>query len=89
MSERPVHHVRPTNLHYRGEFLQPKQIVEPAVPAFLPPLTQDSRRDRLGFAQWLVSANNPLTRPRGRQSAVASVLWPRPGPHVGRFWNPR
>lgn len=59
--ERPGNHRRETHLHYRGEFLQPKQTVEANVPEFLPPLDQDARRDRLAFAQWLVSSKNPLT----------------------------
>jgi hypothetical protein len=61
MSERPANNPRPTFLHHRGEFLQPKEQVEPGVPAVLPPLPADARRDRLAFARWLVSADNPLT----------------------------
>jgi hypothetical protein len=38
MHERPPENPRPTHLHHRGEFLQPREQVEPAVPAFLPPL---------------------------------------------------
>ena len=37
------------------------EIVEPAVPAFLPPLPKGSKADRLALARWLVSPDNPLT----------------------------
>ncbi len=61
MQERPAENPRPTSLHHRGEFLQPKEPVEPGVPECLPPLPADVPADRLGFAQWLVSPENPLT----------------------------
>jgi hypothetical protein len=50
---------RPTYRHHRGEFLSPKEIVEPNVPKFLPPLT--GTHNRLEFSKWLVSRDNPLT----------------------------
>ena len=37
------------------------EIVEPAVPGFLPPLPKGSKADRLALARWLVSPDNPLT----------------------------
>ncbi len=61
LRERPSDNPRPTFLHHRGEFLQPKQRIEPGVPSFLPPLPAGAPRNRLGFAQWLVSRENPLT----------------------------
>ncbi len=61
MRERPPSNPRPTFLYNRGEFLQPKQQVEPGVPAFLPPMPPDASRNRLTFAQWLVSPEHPLT----------------------------
>lgn len=61
MQERPIQNPRATNRHHRGEYLQPKEIVVPAVPAFLPPLKKNGQPDRLEFAEWLVSAENPLT----------------------------
>jgi hypothetical protein len=61
MAERPTDNPRPTFIHNRGEFLQPTDRVEPATPAVLPPLPPDLPRNRLGFARWLVSADNPLT----------------------------
>ncbi len=61
LAERPPENPRPTFLHNRGEFLQPTERVEPGIPAVLPPLPQDLPANRLGFARWLVSADNPLT----------------------------
>src|SRR5207248_10291609 len=52
---------RPTFRHHRGEFLQPKEKVEPGVPAVLPPLPEGAPANRLTFAKWLVSRDNPLT----------------------------
>lgn len=54
-------HPRKTRLHNRGEFTQPAQEIKPHVPAFLPPLSPDLPANRLGFARWLVSRDNPLT----------------------------
>lgn len=61
MRERVEGHPRATRLHHRGEWLQPKDEVQPALPAFLPPLPPGAPKNRLGFAQWLVSSDNPLT----------------------------
>ncbi len=61
MQERPPENPRPTYRHHRGEFLQPREQVEPGVPAFLPVLPSDEAANRLSFARWLVSEENPLT----------------------------
>ncbi|HEY7314677.1 MAG TPA: PSD1 and planctomycete cytochrome C domain-containing protein [Gemmataceae bacterium] len=61
MAERPPENPRPTFIHNRGEFLQPKERVEPDVFSVLPPLPKDAPRNRLGLARWLVSPENPLT----------------------------
>jgi hypothetical protein len=61
LKERPTNNPRPTHIHHRGEFLQPKEHVEPGVPAALPPFPADLPRNRLGLARWLVSPDNPLT----------------------------
>lgn len=58
--ERPANNPRVTRRHQRGEFLQPKEIVEPAMVAALPSLPADQPANRLTFARWLVSADNPL-----------------------------
>jgi hypothetical protein len=52
---------RATQRHHRGEFLQPKEEVQPGVPSFLPQLPPDAPRNRLTFARWLVFPENPLT----------------------------
>jgi len=46
---------------YRGMYDQPRDKVEPSVPAILPQLKPDMPRNRIGLAQWLVSAENPVT----------------------------
>jgi hypothetical protein len=61
LAERPLDNPRPTYLHNRGEYLQPTQRVEPAVPSMLPAMATDLPRNRLGLARWLVSGSNPLT----------------------------
>lgn len=52
---------RETFLLDRGNYLQPKEKVTFATPAFLPPASADAPKNRLGFAQWLFQADNPLT----------------------------
>ena len=60
MRERPPENPRETHLHHRGEYLSPKEKVEPAVPEFLEPIPEGEPKNRLGFARWLVSDRNPL-----------------------------
>lgn len=52
---------RETKILNRGEYLNPTEKVSFATPAFLPGLPSGSPANRLGFAQWLVSPENPLT----------------------------
>lgn len=52
---------RETKILSRGEYLNPTEKVTFATPAFLPPLPAGAPTNRLGFAQWLVSAEHPLT----------------------------
>jgi len=54
----------------RGQYDKPGAVVQPAVPAAIAPWPEGAPRNRLGFAQWLVSADNPLT-PR----VAANRLW--------------
>lgn len=61
LAERPVENPRPTHLHHRGEYLQPKNLIEAGVPAALHQFPDDKLRNRLEFARWLVSPDNPLT----------------------------
>jgi len=52
---------RETHVLIRGEYDNPGDEVAAGVPAILPPLSADARRDRLGFARWLMDPANPLT----------------------------
>ena len=62
MQERLSNDARATKLHHRGEFLQPRETVTPAVPSILlPPSDASKLKSRLEFAKWLVSPSNPLT----------------------------
>ncbi len=51
---------RQTHVLTRGEYLNPGEAIAFATPAFLPPLSADAPRNRLGFARWLFDAANPL-----------------------------
>jgi len=61
LRERSAGHERPTFVHHRGEYLSPTDRVEPGIPAFLPQLPKGEPANRLTFARWLVSKDNPLT----------------------------
>jgi hypothetical protein len=61
LQERPAENPRPTFRHHRGEFLQPREPVQPGVPAVLSPLPPGVPANRLTLARWLVSRENPLT----------------------------
>ncbi len=52
---------RVTPILNRGDFRSPTTPVEPGAPAALNPLPAGAPRNRLGLAQWLVAAENPLT----------------------------
>ena len=61
MQERPPENPRPTFRHHRGEYLQAKEQLTSGTPEFLHEWPEELPRTRLGFAQWLVHRNNPLT----------------------------
>jgi hypothetical protein len=63
---------RVTNIHSRGNFLDPGAEVEPAVLAAFGRLPDDAPRNRIGVARWLTSRDNPLT-PR----VWANRVWAR------------
>jgi hypothetical protein len=46
---------------YRGEYDQRREQVTSATPAFLPPMAAGLPHNRLGFAKWLLTPENPLT----------------------------
>jgi hypothetical protein len=48
------------NVLFRGAYDQPREEVGAGTPAALPPFPADAPRNRLGLAQWVVSADNPL-----------------------------
>jgi hypothetical protein len=52
---------RDAYLLVRGEYGKRGERVSPGLPAFLPPLPEGTRPDRLGLARWVVSRDNPLT----------------------------
>ncbi len=62
---------RPTHLLKRGAYDNPGELVQPGVPAVLPPMRPEWPNNRLGLARWLVDRSNPLT---------ARVM-------VNRFWQ--
>lgn len=61
MKERPADNPRTTHRYHRGEYLQPKEEVRPNVPGFLSGLPSQAPANRLTFAKWLFSPENPLT----------------------------
>ncbi|HYG73656.1 MAG TPA: PSD1 and planctomycete cytochrome C domain-containing protein [Planctomycetota bacterium] len=61
LRERPANNPRKTVLYHRGEYTQPKDPVAAGIPAFLPKMPAGAPNNRLGFAQWLLAPENPLT----------------------------
>jgi hypothetical protein len=61
LRELPEGRRRKTYIQLRGNFLARGAEVKEGVPAVLHPLPVGAPRSRLGFAQWLVSPENPLT----------------------------
>ncbi|HBJ86352.1 MAG TPA: hypothetical protein DDZ88_21345, partial [Verrucomicrobiales bacterium] len=52
---------RTTNVLTRGQYDHPADAVQPGVPAALSAWPANAPKNRLGFAKWLVSPDNPLT----------------------------
>ena len=46
---------------YRGEYDQRRDQVTPGTPAVFPPFPAEAPRNRLGFAQWMLRPEHPLT----------------------------
>ena len=61
MRELPAYQRRKTHVMIRGSFLDKGSVVEPGVPAALHPLPENASIDRMGLAQWIMDAKNPLT----------------------------
>ena len=62
MLDLPPEKQRKTHLLVRGAWDSPGvAIAEPFTPATLHPFPQDQPRNRLGFARWIASRDNPLT----------------------------
>ena len=63
MVMREMEQPRQTYVLQRGEYDQPdiSRPAEPNLPALFGGFSDDARRDRLGFARWLVSPDHPLT----------------------------
>ena len=54
--------LRETRVHVRGDFLQKGDVVAVNTPNVLPPITpKETDPNRLAFAEWLFTAENPLT----------------------------
>ena len=52
---------RGTHILVRGDLFSRGEQVSPGVPSFLPRMTPDQTKTRLGLARWLVDGRNPLT----------------------------
>ncbi len=61
MVENPADMARTTHIFERGNWLVHGDAVQPAVPQALNAFPKDAPANRLGFSQWLVSTENPLT----------------------------
>ena len=61
MVENPNHMKRKTHVFDRGNWMIKMEEVQPGVPQTLNPWEKQWKKNRLGFAQWLVDKKNPLT----------------------------
>lgn len=61
MADRAPADPRQTHRLDRGEWDQPKEVIEPHVPSAFHPFPEGTPRNRLGFAHWLVDQRSPLT----------------------------
>lgn len=70
MVENPPDMARTTHVFERGNWLVHGEAVEPAVPEVLNDFPEGAPANRLGFAEWIVSTDNPLTA-----RTVVNRLW--------------
>ncbi len=61
---------RKTRIQFRGNFLDVGEEVQEGVPAVFHPFPAGWPKNRLGFAQWLMSRDNPLTA-----RVIANRFW--------------
>ena len=61
MVENPDHMKRKTHVFDRGNWLKKLEEVQAGVPQILNPWDKNLKKNRLGFAKWLVDKKNPLT----------------------------
>jgi mono/diheme cytochrome c family protein len=61
MKELPEGRRRKTFIHIRGNWMARGKDVAEGVPSTFHPFPADAPRNRLGFAQWIVQPDNPLT----------------------------
>ncbi|MEZ6128350.1 MAG: DUF1553 domain-containing protein [Planctomycetaceae bacterium] len=61
---------RETRILHRGQYDAPGDRVSPDVPGIFPPLPEGAPNNRLGFAQWLVMPEHPLTA-----RAMVNRIW--------------
>lgn len=61
MVMREVEEPRATQIHKKGDFRNKGEAVDPATPAVMPKIPEGVPVNRLTFARWLVSPENPLT----------------------------
>ena len=62
MQERNYSQQRKNHIYHRGEFTQPKELVSVGIPEVLIGKNRNKMpQNRLEFARWVVSKNNPLT----------------------------
>ncbi len=72
MRELPPSERRATFVHRSGNFMNPGERVEPAVPAAFHGFSPDAPASRVGLARWIASAENPLTA-----RVAVNRLWAR------------
>lgn len=70
LRETPENQRRKTHIQLRGNFMNLGDLVEPGTPSAFPPLPEGTKADRLAFARWLTSPENPLTA-----RATVNRLW--------------
>ncbi len=65
---------RDTFILERGNYAAPREKVDAGTPSFLPPMPEGAPMNRLGLAQWVVDARNPLTA-RVAVNRIWSILF--------------